>query len=189
MRYSLVLLALCLACSTNVKVNSMNTSDSSGFISTDFYDLSFVSITGKDTISMSSYKGKKVLIVNVASKCGYTPQYEELQSLYEKYGDKLEIIGFPCNQFMGQEPGTIEEIATFCKLNYGVTFPLAEKVEVKGNNQHPVYQWLTKKELNGQSDHNVSWNFNKFLISESGNLIAYFGSGIKPMSEEILSKL
>lgn len=189
MRYSLVIIALCLACSTNVKVNSMNTTDESLSNPKDFYDLSYVSITGKDTISMSSYKGKKLLIVNVASRCGYTPQYEDLQTLYEQYADQLVIIGFPCNQFMGQEPGTGDEIEEFCKLNYGVTFPLAQKIDVKGKDQHPVYEWLTNKSLNGLDDYTVSWNFNKFLISEEGRLIAHFGSGTKPLSEEIISKL
>lgn len=158
-------------------------------MTSNFHDLTYTPIGGGEAVNMSQYKGKKVLVVNVASKCGYTPQYEGLQALYEKYGDKLVIIGFPCNQFMGQEPGSEEEIASFCKLNYGVTFPLSEKIDVKGKGQHPVYQWLTQKEMNGKDDYKISWNFNKFLISENGELMAYFGSNTKPMSEEITSLL
>lgn len=152
-----------------------------------FYDLSILNLDGTDTIHFADYKGKKILCVNVASKCGYTYQYEDLQKLHEKYADKLVIIGFPCNQFLGQEPGTPEEIETFCKKNYGVTFTLTEKIDVKGDNQHPVYQWLTKKENNGRDNYNVSWNFNKFLLDENGNLMAHFGSKTKPFDEELVS--
>lgn len=146
------------------------------------------SIDGKD-IKMSSFKGKKILIVNTASKCGYTPQYESLEKVYEQYKDKLVIIGFPCNQFGGQEPGSNEEIVEFCKKNYGVTFPLADKVDVKGTNTAAIYQWLTQKSKNGVLDANISWNFNKFLIDENGKMIAYFPSNVKPDSEDILSRV
>lgn len=154
---------------------------------TSFYDLSVPNLDGTDTIRFANYKGKKILCVNVASKCGYTYQYEDLQKLHEKYADKLVIIGFPCNQFMGQEPGTPEEIETFCKKNYGVTFTLSEKIDVKGDNQHPVYQWLTKKEFNGKDNYTVGWNFNKFLIDENGDLVAHFGSKTKPFDAELVS--
>ena len=154
-----------------------------------FYDLKAVAINEVDTLRMSDYKGKMVLIVNVASECGYTYQYEGLQKLQESYGDKLQVIGFPCNQFGGQEPGSNEDVIQFCQKNYGVTFPLAAKVDVKGEKQHPVYTWLTSKELNGKDDHNILWNFNKFLISEDGELVAYFSHKVKPMSEEILQYL
>ena len=146
------------------------------------------SIDGKD-IKMSSFKGKKILIVNTASKCGYTPQYEGLEKVYEQYKDKLVIIGFPCNQFGGQEAGTNEEIADFCKKNYGVSFPLADKIDVKGSNAAPIYQWLTQKSKNGILDASISWNFNKFLIDENGKMMAYFPSNVKPDSESILSYL
>ncbi len=153
------------------------------------YDLSINSLDGKRLIKMSEFIGKKVLCVNVASQCGYTPQYQGLQKLADTYPDKLVVIGFPCNQFGKQEPGNSEEIAAFCKKNYGVTFILTEKIEVKGTNQHPIYQWLTQQGLNGVSDATVKWNFNKFLIDEKGNWLSHFGSGTEPMSLDITSKL
>ena len=146
------------------------------------------SIDGKN-LNLASFKGKKILIVNTASKCGYTPQYESLEKVYEQYKDKLVIIGFPCNQFGGQEAGTNEEIADFCKKNYGVSFPLADKIDVKGSNAAPIYQWLTQKSKNGILDASISWNFNKFLIDENGKMMAYFPSNVKPDSESILSYL
>jgi glutathione peroxidase len=155
---------------------------------TTFYDLSAEAIDG-GLIEMSAYQGKYVLCVNVASKCGYTPQYKDLQALYEKYKDKLVIIGFPCNQFMNQESGSEEEIAAFCERNYGVTFPLSAKVHVKGSDQHPVYQWLTSQELNGETSHEVKWNFHKFLVSPEGKLIGSFPSKVAPLSEEIVGKI
>jgi glutathione peroxidase len=145
-------------------------------------------IDGKN-ISLSSFKGKKIMVVNTASKCGYTPQYEGLEKVYEQYKDKLVIIGFPCNQFGGQEPGSSEEIVTFCKKNYGVTFPLAEKIDVKGDDIAPIYKWLTEKQKNGVLDATISWNFNKFLLDENGKMLAYFPSKVKPDSEEILNYL
>jgi len=153
-----------------------------------FYDLTYTTIDGKSA-SMVDFKGKYVLCVNVASKCGYTPQYKQLQALYEKFQDRLVIVGFPCNQFLGQEPGSNEEIVTFCEKNYGVTFPLADKLDVKGKNQHAVYQWLTNKTLNGVSDGNVKWNFHKFLISPSGEWLGEYASGVDPLGDEITSKL
>lgn len=142
-----------------------------------------------DTIDFSAYKGKKILVVNTASACGYTPQYKELQSLYEKYKDKLVIVGFPANNFGGQEPGTNTEIKSFCEKNYGVKFPMAAKVSVKGDDMAPIYKWLTSKEANGVLDAEIRWNFNKFLIDENGKMVAYFPSKVTPMSEEIVSKL
>ena len=151
------------------------------------YDVSLKSLNEAETIDLSALKGKYILFVNVASKCGYTPQYEGLQALYEQYSDKLEIIGAPCNQFGFQEPGDSSEIATFCSVNYGVSFPIAEKLDVKGENQHPLYTWLTSKDYNEKDNYSVSWNFNKFLVSPEGKLIAYFPSKTKPQSEEITS--
>jgi len=149
-----------------------------------FHELVYTSIDGKE-VNMSAYKGKYVLVVNVASKCGYTKQYEPLQKLYEKHQDKLVIVGFPCNQFMGQEPGGEEEIAEFCSKNYGVSFPLSSKIDVKGRDQHPVYTWLTTKALNGKEEHTISWNFNKFLVSPKGEWLGYFDSKAEPLGGEI----
>lgn len=141
------------------------------------------------TIDFSAYKGKKILIVNTASACGYTPQYKELQALYEKYQDKLVIIGFPANNFGGQESGSNTEIKAFCEKNYGVSFPMAAKVSVKGEDIAPIYKWLTSKAANGVLDAEIRWNFNKFLIDENGKMVAYFPSKVTPMSDEIISKL
>lgn len=141
------------------------------------------------TIDFAKYKGKKILVVNTASKCGYTPQYEELQKLYDKYKEKLVIVGFPANNFGGQEPGTNSEIKEFCKKNYGVTFPMAAKISVKGDDMAPIYKYLTSKAENGVLDAEVKWNFGKFLLDEKGNLIQYFPSKVTPMSEEITGKL
>lgn len=148
------------------------------------YDFKVDGLTG-GTIDFSSFKGKKILIVNTASKCGYTPQYEELEALYKKYNDRLVIVGFPANDFLFQEPGSNEEIAAFCKKNYGVTFPMAAKITVKGRKMAPIYQWLTNEDYNGFKSSSVKWNFQKYLIDEKGKLIAVFAPGVKPMSSEI----
>jgi glutathione peroxidase len=141
------------------------------------------------SIDFSAFKGKKILIVNTASQCGYTPQYEGLQKLYEQYKEKLVIVGFPANNFGGQEPGTNGEIKEFCKKNYGVTFPMAAKISVKGEDTAPIYKWLCNKAENGVMDAEIKWNFGKFLLDEKGNLINYFPSKVTPLSEEITSKL
>ena len=143
------------------------------------------SIEGK-TIDFSSFKGKKILVVNTASKCGYTPQYDALQKVYNQYKDKLVIVGFPANNFGGQEPGSDSEIQDFCKANYGVSFPTASKVSVKGSDMAPIYKWLTSKTENGVLDAEVGWNFGKFLLDENGKLLQYFPSKVKPDSDEIL---
>ena len=156
--------------------------------STDIYDYSFTDINGKE-VSISSFKGKKIMFVNVASKCGFTPQYAELQEVHEKYGDKVVIIGFPCDQFGGQEPGTEEEIQSFCKKNYGVEFLMASKIDVKGNNQNPIYSWLTSEEKNGVESSKVHWNFQKYLVDENGKYIGSFKSGVKPTDKEITDLL
>jgi glutathione peroxidase len=153
-----------------------------------FYKLEINSISG-EKINLANFKGKKILFVNVASECGFTPQYEGLQELYELYKDKLMIIGVPSNQFGGQEPGTATEIQSFCKLNYGVTFLITEKVDVKGENQHPLYSWLTKKENNGVKNSSVKWNFQKYLVDENGGFIDYYFSLTKPMSRKITKHL
>ncbi|MDG1040629.1 MAG: glutathione peroxidase [Polaribacter sp.] len=152
------------------------------------YDIEINSISG-DKINLADFKGKKILFVNVASKCGFTPQYEGLQELYELYKDKLMIIGVPSNQFGGQEPGSADQIQNFCKLNYGVTFLITEKVAVKGENQHPLYNWLTNKEMNGVKNSSVKWNFQKYLVDENGVFIDYYFSLTKPMSKKITKHL
>ncbi len=152
------------------------------------YDLSFVSLSG-NPIQLSAFKGKKILFVNVASKCGFTAQYKDLQALHKKYQDKLVVIGFPCNQFGSQESGSEAEIKTFCQKNYGVEFLMSSKIEVKGDQQHPIYQWLTSKELNGLDNSSVKWNFQKYLVSESGQLINFWYSVTGPLSEKITKNL
>ena len=141
------------------------------------------------SLDLKEFKGRKMLFVNVASKCGYTPQYAELQELYDDYSEKLEIFGVPCNQFGGQEPGSDEEIAQFCKKNYGVTFTMLEKVDVKGSSQHPLYSWLTTKEKNGVMDATVRWNFHKFLVDEEGALINMYNSRTNPVGTEMLEAI
>ena len=136
-------------------------------------------------IDLNNYKGKHLLFVNVASECGFTGQYEDLQKLYDTYQDKLMVIGVPCNQFGGQEPGTSVDIQTFCKKNYGVTFLITEKVDEKGKNQHPLYQWLTDKDLNGVENTTVKWNFHKYLVDGKGQFVDYYYSITKPLSSKI----
>ncbi len=154
---------------------------------TSFYDLKAKTIDGKE-FSFADLKGKKIMIVNTASKCGYTPQYEDLEKLYKLYKDKnFVIIGFPANNFGKQEPGTNTEIKEFCTKNYGVTFQMMEKIDVKGDDMHAVYKWLTSKELNGKMDSSVKWNFQKYLIDENGNLVDVAYSNDKPMDEKIVN--
>lgn len=148
------------------------------------HEYSFTSMDGT-VIPLSSFKGKKILIVNVASRCGFTPQYEDLEVLSRTYRDNLVVIGFPANDFLGQEPGTNEEIATFCKTTYGVTFPLSKKVSVIGKDQTEIYQWLTNPKLNGWNKQAPKWNFHKYLINERGELTNVFASSTKPLSKEL----
>lgn len=140
-------------------------------------------------INFSDFKGKKILIVNTASECGFTDQYEDLEKLYETYKDKLVIVGFPANNFGGQEPGSNDEIKTFCQRNYGVSFPMSAKVSVKGDSIAPIFQYLTKKELNGVKNVKILWNFTKFLLDENGHLIDNYLSTTKPMSNKITKHL
>jgi len=168
------------------------------------YDFKAPGLTG-GTINFSDFKGKKILIVNTASKCGNTPQYDDLEKLYEKYKDKLVVVGFPANNFGAQEPGANEEIAEFCKKNYGVTFPMAGKVSVKGDDIDPLFKWLVQQSnemaKNLPTDNSkdlawrdylrnpIIWNFTKFLIDENGNLVAVFHNKVNPMSDEITKYL
>ena len=148
------------------------------------YNIKINSVSGAK-INLSDFKGKKILFVNVASECGFTSQYEGLQKLYDLFNDKLMIIGVPCNQFGKQEPGNSDEIQSFCKVNYGVTFLITEKIDVKGESQHALYTWLTKKELNEKKNSSVKWNFQKYLVDEHGKLIGYYFSLTKPLSKKI----
>lgn|SRR5690554_3310354 len=151
------------------------------------YGFKVKDLSGAD-FDFATLKGKKIMIVNTASKCGLTPQYKDLQALYEKYKDQnFVIVGFPANDFLGQEPGTNEEIAEFCQLNYGVSFPMMSKISVKGSQMAPIYKFLTQKELNGFSDSDVEWNFQKYLINENGQLEKVIGPRINPTDKEITS--
>jgi len=152
-----------------------------------FYDFKVKTLSGEE-FDLSDLKGKKVLVVNTASKCGLTPQYKDLEALYNKYKDRnFVVIGFPANNFMNQEPGTNEEIAEFCEANYGVSFPMMEKISVKGDDQHPLYTWLTTEKLNGKMDSEVKWNFQKYMIDEKGNLVGVIPPKEKPDSEKIIN--
>lgn len=175
MRNLLVLFSLvfCTYCSTT-------------YAQKNFHDFTVTAIDGS-SFPLTSLKGKKVMVVNVASKCGLTPQYEQLQELYDTYKDNnFVIIGFPANNFMEQEPGTNDEIVQFCKLNYGVTFPLMEKISVKGDDMAPIYRWLTMKSENGVLDAEVTWNFQKFLIDENGNWVKTFEPKTNPLDQAIV---
>lgn len=151
------------------------------------YDFRFTSIDGKE-VSLSDFKGKKILIINTASKCGYTKQYADLQKLSQEYGDRLVLIGFPSNDFGGQEPGTNEEIVEFCEENYGVTFLMAEKTAVKGDAKSKLFKYLTEAE-NPDFTGEIKWNFEKFLIDENGKLVHRYRSATKPLSESIISEI
>jgi glutathione peroxidase len=150
-----------------------------------FYDFKVKTLEGKD-FDFATLKGKKVMIVNTASKCGNTPQYKDLEEMYEKYQGNLVIIGFPANNFASQEPGTAVEIRKFCSENYGVTFPMMEKISVKGDDMAPLYKWLTSKDKNGVKDSEVKWNFQKYLIDEKGNLVDVIDPKEKPNSDKVL---
>lgn len=150
-----------------------------------FFDFEMKDLEG-NLVDFSSFKGKKILVVNVASKCGYTPQYEGLQELYENFGDKITILAFPANNFGGQEPGSNEDIKEFCSANYGVTFPVFEKVSVKGFDKHPIYRWLSDPQQNGWNREEPSWNFCKYLLDEKGELLKYYPSSVTPLDEDIL---
>jgi glutathione peroxidase len=143
----------------------------------------------ESVINFASFKGKKILIVNTASKCGYTPQYKNLEALHQRYKDQLVIVGFPANNFLWQEPGDNATIAEFCQKNYGVSFVMAAKISVKGNDMAPIYQWLTQKKYNHNSNSSVKWNFQKYLIDEKGNLIQMFSPGVDPLDTAIIQAI
>lgn len=178
---------LSCATKTNTEVMNNEVSSTAPVAAKSIYQFKVEGLDGK-TIDFSAFRGKKILIVNTASACGYTPQYEGLESLYKKYGDKLVIVGFPANNF-NQEDGSNTAIKEFCHKNYGVTFPMAAKISVKGDDIAPIYKWLCNKSENGVMDASISWNFNKFLLDENGHIIAKFDSKVTPMSDELVSKL
>lgn len=156
---------------------------------TAIYDIPVTTIQG-ETTTLASYQGKALLIVNTASRCGFTGQYEGLQKLYETYGEKgLVVLAFPSNNFMGQEPGSNEEIATFCEARFQTTFPLFGKIDVKGKNQHPLYTWLTSKINNPSHGGSISWNFNKFLISPEGTVVERYGSRTSPTHKSVIAAI
>jgi glutathione peroxidase len=162
--------------------------DKKATTSPSLYEIEINALDGKP-IDMANFKDKHLLFVNVASECGFTKQYKELQELSDRYTESLVVIGVPCNQFGRQEPGNASEIQTFCERNFGATFLLTEKIEVKGSKQHPLYQWLTKKEQNGRKSSSVKWNFQKYLIDKEGKLVDYYFSVTKPMSSKITKHL
>lgn len=180
---------IAFACTSSIQKektdNSQITSLDQLLMEKSIYDFKMNDING-DLVDFSKFKGQKLLLVNVASKCGYTPQYADLQKLHEAHGDQVTIIGFPANNFGGQEPGTNEEIKQFCSENFGVTFKMMDKVSVKGADKDPLYRWLSDKDMNGWNDKEPSWNFCKYFINEDGELVKFFPSSVKPMDEEII---
>jgi glutathione peroxidase len=153
-----------------------------------FYDFKMLGLSG-ETVDFSQFKGKKVVILNVASKCGYTPQYADFEAFYAKNSEKVVVLGFPANQFLSQEPGSNAEIGEFCQKNYGVTFPMFEKVEVKGSGKCALYQWLSDKSKNGWNEQEPTWNFCKYVINEGGELTHFFASAVKPTDAAFLEAL
>jgi glutathione peroxidase len=153
-----------------------------------FYSFTVLSLDGQP-ISMERFRGKKIVVLNVASKCGYTPQYADWEKFYREHQERVVVLGFPCNDFMGQEPGSAQEIAEFCQKNYGVTFPMFEKIHVKGDAKAPIYRWLTDPQQNGWNSQEPTWNFCKYLLNEKGELTHFFGPKVKPTSAEFLGAL
>lgn len=172
---------------TNQKTDS-NKAQTAKEMGKTIYDYQVEGLDGQ-TINFADFKGKKILIVNTASKCGFTPQYADLQKLYDQYKDQLVVVGFPADNFGHQEPGTNEEIGAFCQKNYGVTFPMAAKVSVKGDDTAPIFKYLTEKELNGVKNTAILWNFTKFLLDENGKLVDTFVSTTKPTDDAIVKYL
>ncbi|MCC9167151.1 glutathione peroxidase [Pontibacter sp. XAAS-A31] len=182
---ALVAMASFTAPKADSKATTLDTMENEAAVAKGFYSFKMQSLEGKK-VDFSKYKGKKVLLVNTASECGYTPQYADLQKLHETHGDKVVVLGFPANNFGGQEPGSTEEIASFCQKNYGVTFQMFDKVSVLGEDQHPLYSWLQQQAPNKEKP---SWNFCKYLVDENGKVVAFFPSKVKPMSEELLAAI
>ena len=188
-RYSLFLLLIMISIQCNGQNTNKEQNNNNMHTLKTLHDFVVKDINGKE-FDLATLKGKKVLVVNVASKCGLTPQYEDLQALYDKYKNKdFVVIGFPANHFMGQEPGTNSEIMEFCSINYGVTFPMMDKISVKGKDQSPLYKWLTNKSENGKIDQKVTWNFQKFMVDEEGHLVDVVMPKESPMSDKIINWL
>ena len=162
---------------------AMNIIPASSLANGSLYNYKMESLEGEE-IDLSQYKGKKVVLLNVASKCGFTPQYADWQKFHEEHGEDIVVLGFPANNFGGQEPGSDEEIGEFCQKNYGVTFQMFSKIDVIGDNQHPLYKWLSSKELNGWNDKAPTWNFCKYVVNEDGQVTHFFASKIKPEDAE-----
>lgn len=188
-KYSLTLLLILISIQCNGQNNNKEINNNNMDNLQTLHDFVVKDING-NVFDLATLKGKKVLVVNVASKCGLTPQYEDLQALYDKYESKgFVVIGFPANNFMGQEPGTNSEIMEFCSVNYGVTFPMMDKISVKGKDQAPLYKWLTNKSENGKIDQKVTWNFQKFMVDEEGHLVDVVMPKESPMSDKIINWL
>ncbi|WP_192821446.1 glutathione peroxidase [Rufibacter sp. LB8] len=183
-----------LACSspggtvTDTTPNSTTMENTSTTAASSIYDIALVTNDGQKT-TLSKYKGKKILIVNVASECGYTPQYEDLEKLQKQYAHKVAVLGFPANDFGGQEPGSDQQIAAFCQKNFGVTFPLFQKAPVSGTEAQPLFKWLASKEQNGKNEQAPNWNFCKYLISEDGTFVKFYPSKVAPLSDELLKDI
>ena len=184
----LVIVLFTSACDKKATVAAINPMPIQAYTSKDIYHYSYTSLDGK-SVQISSFKGKKILFVNTASFCGNTPQYEKLELLYKTYASKLIIIGFPCNQFGGQEPDSEGTIKEFCTKTYGITFPMSSKIEVKGSMQDSIYTWLTKKELNGQLTSTVEWNFQKYLVDENGKFMQMFSNTMSPDDPKIIAAI
>jgi len=181
-----VLVGSCQTSSHNQQASFSDVNSLNMDFASKFYTFKLKSLDGQ-LIDFAQYKGKNVLLVNVASKCGYTSQYTDLQKLHEQYGNKVVVLGFPANDFGQQEPGSNQEIATFCKKNYGVTFQMFEKISVKGETMHPLYQWLSNKNENGGVVGEVpTWNFCKYLVSKDGKVVRFFSSRTNPLDKEII---
>ncbi|MBF6598532.1 MAG: glutathione peroxidase [Fermentimonas sp.] len=188
-KYPLTILLILISFQCNGQTNNKEENKNNMQEIQTLHDFVVKDINGKD-FDLATLKGNKVLVVNVASKCGLTPQYEDLQALYDKYKNKgFVVIGFPANNFMNQEPGTNSEIMEFCTANYGVSFPMMDKISVKGKNQSPLYKWLTNKSENGKLDQDVTWNFQKFMIDENGHLVDVVMPKKSPMSDKIINWL
>lgn len=189
MKISLLIFSLIVAANSCISQTSGKNDSSTKFkmdVKT-FHNFTMTTLEGEE-FDLAQLKGKKILVINTASKCGLTPQYAEMEELYKKYGgDKFIVLGFPANNFLKQEPGTDKEIAEFCAKNYGVTFPMFSKISVKGTDIHPLYSWLTQKELNGMEDAEVKWNFQKFMIDKDGKWVGVIGPRKSPLDEEIIN--
>lgn len=190
MKYTILstFIMLFMSCQNNAQQNSSKNSNNDAMEKKSIHEFTTTDING-NSFDFSTLKGKKILVVNTASKCGLTPQYKALQSLYEQYQDKLVIVGFPANNFMSQEPGTNDEIISFCEKNYGVTFPMMSKISVKGNDMDIIYQFLTQQSQNGLKDSDVEWNFQKYLLDENGYLVEVFSPRTAPDDASIINML